>query len=98
MKEQLTANIISKNILSKVDSEGHHYPFLTNVTDNKRYDSAITNMSGFIKSSNGNIHWKKTTCTWKLLVEYKDGPIDWVKLKELKQSNPVKLSEYTVVY
>ena len=31
------------------------------------------------------------------LVEWKDGSVDWVPLKELKKSNPVDLAEYTVV-
>ena len=33
---------------------------------------------------------------WKLLVEQKDGSVDWVPLKDLKQSNPVDLAEYAV--
>ena len=51
---------------------------------------------GFIKSSSGNLHWKRTTCGWKLLVECKDGFVDWVPIKELKHSNPVELAEYAV--
>ena len=31
--EQLEANIISENMISQVDSEGHHYQLLTEVTD-----------------------------------------------------------------
>ena len=71
--EQLTANIISENILEQVDSEGHHYRVLTGVADKKRYDSYITKVDGFTKYSNGNLHRKMMTCGWKLLVERKDG-------------------------
>ena len=35
--EQLTNNIISENMPSQVDSEGHHYQVLTEVTYHKRY-------------------------------------------------------------
>ena len=35
-------------------------------------------------------------CGWKLLVEWKDGSVDWVPQKDLKQSNPVELAEYDV--
>ena len=66
--EKLTANIISENTLSQVDSEGHHYQVLTEVTEHKRYDKAITNVNGFIKSIDGNLHRKRTTHVWKLLV------------------------------
>ena len=71
--EQLTANIIAKNKMSQVDSEGHHYQVFTGVTDHKNDDSAIANLDGFIKSSNGNLHRKRTTRGWKILVERKYG-------------------------
>ena len=45
--EQLTANIIAENMLSKVDSEGHHYTVLTEVTDQKKDDSDISKVGGF---------------------------------------------------
>ena len=66
--DQLKSNIIAENMLSQVDSEGHHYQVLTEVTDHKRYDSSITKANGFIKSSDGNLLRKKTTGGWKLLV------------------------------
>ena len=89
--EQLTANIIAENMMSQVVSEGHHYQILTEVTDHKKDDSAISKVDGFIKSSSGNLHQKRTTHGWKLLVEWKDGSVDWVPLNDLKQSNPVDM-------
>ena len=29
-------------------------------------------------------------------MEWKDGSVDWVTLKDLKQSNPVELDEYAM--
>ena len=52
--EKLKSNIISGNMWSQVDSEGHHYKVSIEVTDHNRYASAITKVNGFIKSSNGN--------------------------------------------
>ena len=54
--DQLTDNMIAENMLSQVDSEGHHYQMFTELTDHKKDDSAITNVDGFIKSSNWNLH------------------------------------------
>ena len=71
--EQLAANIIAENILSQVDSEGHHYQVFTEVTANKRYGISIANVDGFINSSSGILHRKTTTCGWKVLVEWKYG-------------------------
>ena len=82
--------------MSQVDSDGNHYQVLTEVTDHKKDDSSIAKADGFIKSSSGNLHWKRTTCEWKLLVEWKDGSVDWVPIKDLKQSKPVDLAEYAV--
>ena len=84
-------------MLSNVESEFHHYKLLTEVTDHKRDDRNITNENGFIKSINGNLHWKRKNCSCKILVEWKYGSFDWVPLKYLKQSNPVELAEYSMV-
>ena len=64
------------------------------MTDNKKYDSAIAEVDGFIKYSSGNLHYKRTTRGWKILVEYKYGSLDCFTLKDLKQSNPIELAEY----
>ena len=53
--EQLEFNIIAENILSQVDSWGHHYQVFTEVTDKKNDDSAISKVDGFIKSSSGDL-------------------------------------------
>ena len=85
MAGQMTDNIIAENMLSQVDSEGHHYQVLTKVTDHKIDESKIIKVNGFIKYSSGNLHKKMNTCGWKLLVELKDNCVDWVPLKDLKQ-------------
>ena len=46
--EPLAANIIAENIMSQVDSEGHHYQVLTKVTDHNKDDSDIDKVDGFI--------------------------------------------------
>ena len=66
------------------------------MTDNEKYDSAIAKVNGFINSGSGNLHQKMTTRGRKILVEWKDSSVDWVPLKDLKQSNPVELDEYAV--
>ena len=59
--KQMIANKIYDNMISQVDSVGHHYQVLTEVTDHKRYYRAITKVDGFIESSNGNLHRNKKT-------------------------------------
>ena len=67
--DKTEANIIAENMMSQVDYEGHHYQVLTELTDHKKYDSDIVKVGGFINSSSGNLHRKRTTHGWKLLVE-----------------------------
>ena len=55
---QLTSKRIAENMLSEVESEGHHYQVSNEVTDHKRDNNAITKVNGFIKSSNDGVHSK----------------------------------------
>ena len=65
---KLAAHIIAENMLLQVYYEGHHYQVLTKVTNRKKDDSDIFKVDGFIKSSSGNLHGKRTTRGWKLFV------------------------------
>ena len=78
--------------MSQIDSEGHHYQVLTEVTDHKKDYIDIPKVDGFTKSSSGDLHQKRTICGWKLFMEWKYGSVDWVPLKYLKLSNPVELA------
>ena len=93
MTKQMEANTIAENMMSQVDSEGHQYQVMTEMTDHKKDDSAISKVKCFIKSSHEKVHWKRTTRGCKILVEWKYGSVDWVPLKDIKQSNRVDLAE-----
>ena len=81
---------------SQVDTEGHQFLLLSEISDHKSDHTAIKVADGFITSRNGNKTPKKTTCGWELLAQMKEGLAQWVPLKELKESNPVELAEYAV--
>ena len=94
--EELQYNIIAENMMSQVDSEGHHYQLLAEISDHRSNHLALTKKNGFIRSKSGNLHPKMTTRGWSIEVEWKDGSVSWVPLKDLKASNPVELYEYAV--
>jgi hypothetical protein len=94
--EELAANVIAENMYSNVDSKGHHYKLMHEIMDHKKDNLAIQINNGFIVSKSGNKVPKKTTRGWELLVEWKDGSMDWVPLVELKASFPIELSEYAL--
>lgn len=84
-------------MLSQVDSEGHHYQILKEISDHKKNWNAISVSEGFHtrKGSSQKIP-KKTTRGWELLVEWKDGSMDWIRLADLKESYPMQSAEYAV--
>ena len=81
--EQLADNIIYENMLSQVDSEGHHYQVLTEVTDHKKDYIDIAKVDGFINYSSENIHRKRNNRGQKLVVEWKYSSFDWIPPKYL---------------
>ena len=95
--EEIAANVIAECMLSQVDSEGHHYQILKEISDHKKNWNAISVSEGFHtrKGSSQKIP-KKTTRGWELLVEWKDGSMDWIRLANLKESYPVQIAEYAV--
>ena len=58
-------------MVSQIDSEGHHYQVLSEISDHVFDNSAINN-NGFIRGEYGNLHPKITTRGCKLEVEMKD--------------------------
>ena len=64
--EELPVNVISENMLYKVDSEGNNYQVIKYIKDHSAYGIALKRNSGFIRSCGGNLPAKKTTIGWKL--------------------------------
>jgi hypothetical protein len=94
--ERYATNVISKNMYAQVDDEGNMFQLLDEIMDHKNDDTAINIANGTVTLANGNVKPKITTQGWQLLVLWKDKSTSWVKLKVLKESNPVELAEYAV--
>lgn len=45
-----------------------------------------------------NRHMCKTTTSWKLCMEWKDGTTSWEPLADLKESNPVEVAKYATTH
>ena len=95
-REMYMANIIAENIFAQVDDEGHQFQIIDMITDHCKDNSVVPISNGMIRNANGMAKPKKTTRGWELLMQFKHGSMDWVKLKGLKASNPIKLAEYAV--
>ncbi len=53
-------------------------------------------MDGYTIAKNGNRIPKQSRVRWDLLIEWNDGTTNWVHLKDLKEWNPIELSEYAI--
>jgi Reverse transcriptase (RNA-dependent DNA polymerase) len=93
--EAYAANQIAESIYSQVDNEGIQYALLDEILDHKRLGDAVSGDDGYIMKDGREIP-RKTTKGWKLLIKWKDGSTQWVRLADLKESNPVDVAEYAV--
>jgi hypothetical protein len=66
------------------------------ITDHRRNKLAVRTDHGFVVTRNGNRVPNKITAGWELMVTWKDGSSNWIKLKDIKDSYPVQVAEYAV--
>jgi hypothetical protein len=94
--EKYAANGSAENMYAQVDDEGNMFQLLLEIMDHKKDGMAIDISNGMVTSANGNTKPKIMMQGWMLLVMWKDWSTSWVKLKDLKVSNPIELAEYAV--
>ena len=90
-----TANVIAESLYSQVDSEGHESLYLAEIMDHKSNATAVTKDDAYI-TSNGRKVPRRTTIGWKLLCKWKDSSTSWVPLKDIKESYPIQVAEYSI--
>ena len=94
--ERLTANVIAEILLAQVDHEGRKQMLMSKIEDHCKGADAVPMEQGFYEGANGVRRKKITTKGWDFFVRWKDGSVDWVALKYLKDSYPVNLADYAV--
>ena len=94
--EVLTANVIAENLLAQVDDDGRRNLLIQEIEDHRTNESAIKEEDAYYLTASGMKRRKRTTRGWELYVCWKDGSADWVELKDVKDSYPVQLADYTV--
>jgi hypothetical protein len=82
-QEKYQANVIAENLYAQVDDEGRQFSVLEEIVDHSKDNMAVPISEGTVRSANGTEKAKVTTRGWKLLCRFKDGSMDWVKLKDL---------------
>ena len=87
-----TANIIAEHIYSQVDDDGYNYYVFDEIIDH-RYDETALFEEEAKYTKGGQKVFKRTTRGWEMCVRWKDGSSSWVKLKDMKDSNPIETAE-----
>ena len=89
------ANIIAKNMLTQVDSDGYSLSLMDSIIDHcKDPSQAIPIEDKYITTKSGQRRLQKTTKGWKLLIKWKDKSKVWINLADMKEVHPVETAEY----
>jgi hypothetical protein len=90
--------MIAESMYAQCDTEGNKYLLMDSITDYESDNSIDVVPMTFISptTSNGQRKMRKTTKGWRFCVLWKDGSTSWEHLKDLKESKPVHIAEFTV--
>ena len=88
-----SANVITENMISMCDPDGHQHVLLESIVDHKTNDKAVKFADRFV-TVKGRQHHRKTTAGWKLCIQWRDGSTSWERLADLKESYPIQIVEY----
>ena len=92
----MVANLIAEDIIARVDNEGHEYLMMDEVEDHRILECVIPMSKGTYLTKQGVNRRKHTSRGWDLLVRWKDGPSNWISLKDLKANYPIEVMEYAI--
>ena len=93
----MAANAIASNLFAKVDQDGQRFLLFNAVIYSRTDDTHIKEGASFIHMSNGNKSRRETTKGWEVGIKWKYWSSTWNQVKEVKDSFPVQLTEYTVL-
>ena len=79
-----------------MDEKGHQFQSIAKIQDHWKERTEIPNGKGKIRAANGTERNNIMTRGWEVMVLWKYGSMDCIKVKEFKDSNPVEVAEYDV--
>ena len=80
----------------QIDQEGNRHILLDELIDYRLNGHELKLQDAFITTGTGMRRKCETTIGWELLAQWKDGSINWISLKDFKESYPVQTAEYAV--
>ena len=92
----MAANITEENLMEQLGNHGNMHLLIDEIEDYRTNEEAILSAQGTYKTKYGFDRNKRTTKRWEFSVKWKDGYGDWVAMKDLKDSYPVPLADYSM--
>ena len=80
--DEIEANVIAESMVSECDPEGRHYRLFKEISDHRKDSTALNVADGSYVTRTGNSISKKTTRGWHVLVEWRDGSMNWHRLAD----------------
>ena len=79
-----------------MNGEGNKHVLFQDIVEHKYDSTEVKEQDIFITTRTGTKRRRETTKGIEVLVQWKDGSTTWVNLKDMKNSYPVQMDEYTV--
>ena len=76
------------------DEEVNKYDIFKEIIDRRNNAQAIPISAGQDIGPNGQVNPNKTILSWVICFDFIDGSTEWIPIKDVKNNNPIKLSEY----
>jgi hypothetical protein len=95
-KVSLAAKAIAESVFAQADDEGNRHVLFQEIIDHRTDGSELKQHDTFITARSGTQRRRETTKGCETLVQWKDGSTTWVALKDMKNSHPVQMAEYSI--
>jgi hypothetical protein len=95
-KMALAANAIAEKLFSQIDDEGNCHVLFQEFINFRTNGKQVLQQDAFMTTRTGTRRRRETTVGWEMLVQWKDLCTTWVSLKDMKESYPIQIAEYTV--
>lgn len=86
--KEYTTNIITENMYTQVDIDGHSHGIFGSILDFKKDYKALSSDELYVTTKSGRRRIRETTSGWNFLIRYKDNIEEWMPLKRMKEYNP----------
>ena len=94
--QEYTANVIAENLWNQFDDDGYSYDNLYEIIGHSKNIDAIDEANGFYETKTGSKRRVITTKGSDFQIKWASGDTTFIELKDIKQTNPIKISEYVL--